>query len=125
MKGEGVEPGNVVYTAALAECRWAGQAKHVEYLLQRMEAEGMSIVPGMGTHILGLEAAYVYVFRFIVCANTPLRADGKDAGRLRDEASRQSAVQKHSEPNHGFFGTLPMRGDTGFLKYFERLLILA
>eukprot|EP00904_Undaria_pinnatifida_P005046 jgi/Undpi1/1671/HiC_scaffold_11.g05061.m1 len=45
MKGEGVEPGDVVYTAALAECRWAGQAQHVDYLLQQMEAKGMTIVP--------------------------------------------------------------------------------
>lgn len=60
MKGEGVEPGDVVYTAALAECRWAGQSKHVEYLLQQMEAEGMSIVPGLRTpmfSIFGLEVA--------------------------------------------------------------------
>ena len=54
MKGEGVEPGDVVYTAALAECRWAGQARHVEYLLQQMEVEGMTIVPGLGTHALSL-----------------------------------------------------------------------
>lgn len=47
MKGEGVEPGDVVYTAALAECRWAGQAQHVDYLLQQMEAKGMTIVPGL------------------------------------------------------------------------------
>lgn len=69
MKGEGVAPGNVVYTAALAECRWAGQAKHVEYLLQRMEAEGMSIVPGMGTHILGVGAA-IYTCSGSSCVQT-------------------------------------------------------
>lgn len=46
MKGEGVDPGAVVYTAALAECRWAGQERHVDYILQQMDVEGMSIVPG-------------------------------------------------------------------------------
>lgn len=46
MKAEMVQPGAVVYTAALAECRWAGEQRHVDYLLQEMEAEGLSIVPG-------------------------------------------------------------------------------
>ncbi len=46
MKAEMVPPGAVVYTAALAECRWAGEQKHVDYLLQEMEAEGLTIVPG-------------------------------------------------------------------------------
>ncbi|CAN0335121.1 unnamed protein product [Pylaiella littoralis] len=47
MKAEMVQPGAVVYTAALAECRWAGEQRHVDYLLQEMEAEGLSIVPGI------------------------------------------------------------------------------
>eukprot|EP00903_Cladosiphon_okamuranus_P015674 g14472.t1 len=47
MKAELVQPGAVVYTAALAECRWAGEQRHVDYLLQEMEAEGLSIVPGI------------------------------------------------------------------------------
>lgn len=46
MKGEGVIPGAVVYTAALAECRWAGQPQHVDFLLKRMDAEGLKILPG-------------------------------------------------------------------------------
>lgn len=59
MKGEGVEPGSVVYTAALAECRWAGQTRHVDYLRQQMEAEGMTIVPGLGPHDLELHRSHV------------------------------------------------------------------
>lgn len=46
MKGEGVEPGAVVYTAALAECRWAGEQGHVEYLNREMDARGLQIVKG-------------------------------------------------------------------------------
>lgn len=46
MKGEMVRPGAVVYTAALAECRWAGEQKHFDYLLKEMESEGVSIAPG-------------------------------------------------------------------------------
>lgn len=46
MKGEGVAPGAVVYTSALAECRWASQSQHVKYLMDQMEAEGLQIVPG-------------------------------------------------------------------------------
>lgn len=46
MKGEGLAPGAVVYTAALAECRWAGQDKHAAYLLGELDAEGLDIVPG-------------------------------------------------------------------------------
>lgn len=46
MKAEMVQPGAVVYSAALAECRWAGEHRHVDYLLKEMEAEGLSIVPG-------------------------------------------------------------------------------
>eukprot|EP00752_Nemacystus_decipiens_P007759 g6933.t2 len=47
MKAEMVEPGAVVYTAALAECRWAGEQRHADYLLQEMEAAGLSVVPGI------------------------------------------------------------------------------
>lgn len=47
MKGEMVQPGAVVYTAALAECRWAGEKRHVDYILEEMKAEGLSIVPGI------------------------------------------------------------------------------
>ncbi|CAN0123672.1 unnamed protein product [Ectocarpus fasciculatus] len=47
MKGEMVQPGAVVYTAALAECRWAGKKRHVDYILEEMKAEGLSIVPGI------------------------------------------------------------------------------
>lgn len=46
-----VQPGAVVYTAALAECRWAGEQRHVDYLLQEMEAEGLRIVPGVGNGV--------------------------------------------------------------------------
>lgn len=46
MKFEGITPAAVVYTAALAECRWAGQAKHVEYVKKEMEDGGMTIVSG-------------------------------------------------------------------------------
>lgn len=46
MKAEMIQPGAVVYTAALAECRWAGEQRHVDYILQEMEAEGLSVVPG-------------------------------------------------------------------------------
>ncbi|CAB1102817.1 unnamed protein product [Ectocarpus sp. CCAP 1310/34] len=47
MKGEMVQPGAVVYTAALAECRWAGEQRHVDYILKEMKAEGLNIVPGI------------------------------------------------------------------------------
>ncbi|CAM9805391.1 unnamed protein product [Scytosiphon promiscuus] len=47
MKAEMVQPGAVVYTAALAECRWAGEQRHVDYLLQEMKAGGLRIVPGI------------------------------------------------------------------------------
>ena len=47
MKGEGVEPGAVVFTAALAECRWAGEQRHVEYLRQEMDDRDLQIVPGL------------------------------------------------------------------------------
>ncbi|CAM9566446.1 unnamed protein product [Ectocarpus sp. 8 AP-2014] len=47
MKGEMVQPGAVVYTAALAECRWAGEQRHVDYILEEMKAEGLNIVPGI------------------------------------------------------------------------------
>lgn len=50
MKGEMAQPGAVVYTAALAECRWAGEQRHVDYILEEMKAEGLSIVPGMHTY---------------------------------------------------------------------------
>ncbi|CAM9601318.1 unnamed protein product [Ectocarpus sp. 12 AP-2014] len=47
MKGEMVQPGAVVYTAALAECRWAGEQRHVDYILEEMKAEGLNVVPGI------------------------------------------------------------------------------
>ncbi|CAM9810934.1 unnamed protein product [Ectocarpus sp. 4 AP-2014] len=47
MKGEMVQPGAVVYTAALAECRWAGEQQHVDYILEEMKVEGLNIVPGI------------------------------------------------------------------------------
>lgn len=52
MKGEGVEPGAVVYTAALAECRWARQDKHATHLLQQMDVEGISVVSGTEAFLL-------------------------------------------------------------------------
>lgn len=46
MKGEGLAPGAVVYTSALAECRWAGESQHERYLLDQLDTEGLEIVPG-------------------------------------------------------------------------------
>lgn len=55
MKAEMVRPGAVVYTAALAECRWAGEREHVDYLLQEMKAEGLRIVPGTGKDVFDFD----------------------------------------------------------------------
>ncbi|CAN0021511.1 unnamed protein product, partial [Discosporangium mesarthrocarpum] len=48
MKAEGLRPSAGIYTAAIAECEWGGEKKHVEHLLGEVEEEGLNIVSVAG-----------------------------------------------------------------------------